>query len=84
MIGLSIDKTSETHSTVNIRIGIHERIKNMNETVKDPDSVRDPFGYYEKLEDQKKDIKILTDKVEKSQRGSNDYFNGMINEMINQ
>jgi len=35
LIGLAIDKTAETHSTVNIRIGVHQRLKEMHGLVKD-------------------------------------------------
>lgn len=37
LIGLSIDKVSETHSTVNMRIGIHDSVKAMGVMMKDPE-----------------------------------------------
>ena len=44
LIGLSVDKTSETHATVNIRIGVQERIRTMDELVKNQANTEEQYG----------------------------------------
>lgn len=44
LIGLSIDKTSETHATVNIRIGVQERMKNMDDWIEGHVNSEEHYG----------------------------------------
>ena len=44
LIGLAIDKTSEIHSTVNIRIGVQKHLKEMHGLVKDQPITEDAYG----------------------------------------
>ena len=44
LLGLSIDKMAETHATVNIRLGIQERMKNMEEWVEGHVNIEEHYG----------------------------------------
>jgi len=63
LIGLAIDKTSETHSTVNIRIGVGERLKEMTGIVKDQPCTEEAYGITTgdmiEIEETKNDIRKM-------------------------
>ena len=84
MIGLSIDRTSETHSQVNIRIGIHDSINEMGVITRDPELIEGACTTFSKIQDQREDIDGITEKIEKNKKAMTEHQMAIMNDIYNQ
>lgn len=83
LLGLSIDKTSETQATVNVRIGVQKNLGGMDAIIGDPKVRDNAFGVFSKLEDAKHEFQAVQDSLERRAKENLDAFKHIQTDIIN-